>query len=377
MKTCSRLRYFIYISIIFMGCSTGKNALRKGDYDASLLKAVHRLQSAPQNSEAMEVLRSAYSLSLTTHQRKIEEAEGSANPLRWETILGEYEQLQSLSEELARCPSCLTLVPAPQRFTREVESSRQRAAEARYTLGLGFLNEGSKAGARKAYSYFERAQFYAPADKQITQKLNEAYQAALLRVLVLPALVNSRSYELSNQYFQDQIAQWAAAYQQNKFVRFYMESEVNQSRVIPDQVVAMQFDDFVVGQTYLKEKVEKLTKDSVKVGETRADGPIYGKVTATLHVFDKKVSSSGLLDLRISDAHSGKVLRHKKLTGTYVWQDQWANYKGDERALSREQLALSKRKETMPPPPAALFVELTKPLYSQLISELHRMYDAY
>ena len=39
MKALSRLRYFLYISIIFFGCSTGKNALQKGDYDAAVSKA--------------------------------------------------------------------------------------------------------------------------------------------------------------------------------------------------------------------------------------------------------------------------------------------------------------------------------------------------
>ncbi|HTM98380.1 MAG TPA: hypothetical protein VL088_06550, partial [Pedobacter sp.] len=61
----------------------------------------------------------------------------------------------------------------------------------------------------------------------------------------------------------------------------------------------------------------------------------------------------------------------------YIWEDQWASYKGDERALSKHQLAISKKKELMPPAPGALFVELTKPIYSQLVSEISSFYNNY
>ena len=87
MKTISRLRYFIYLSILFVGCTTGKNALQKGDYDAAVSKAVDRLRSAPQNKEAIQVLPQAFDLAVKTHLRKIEEAKVSADALKWETIL--------------------------------------------------------------------------------------------------------------------------------------------------------------------------------------------------------------------------------------------------------------------------------------------------
>ena len=82
-------------------------------------------------------------------------------------------------------------------------------------------------------------------------------------------------------------------------------------------------------------------------------------------------------DLTISDWQTGKIIKRKKLPGTYIWQDQWANYKGDERALSRQQLAMTKRRETMPPAPAALFVEFTKPIYAQLVDEVNSFYSRY
>lgn len=82
MRTILRLRYFLYLSVLFVSCTTGKNALQKGDYDAAAVKAVDRLRSAPQNKEAMGVLPAAFDLAIKTHLRKIDEAKLSADALK-------------------------------------------------------------------------------------------------------------------------------------------------------------------------------------------------------------------------------------------------------------------------------------------------------
>ncbi|RYG21768.1 MAG: hypothetical protein EOO07_01755 [Chitinophagaceae bacterium] len=216
-----------------------------------------------------------------------------------------------------------------------------------------------------------------PNYRDTKQKIDEAYWAAVVKVVVQPVRVNSSYYELSNQYFQQKVSEWMSAYQHNKFVLFYDEAQAYKQNIVPDQVMRLQFDDFVVGQTYVKERVEKLKKDSVKISESRADGPVYATVKATLSIFDKKVASSGLLDMTVIDYATNKVIRQRKLAGTYVWEDQWASYKGDDRALSKLQLEISKKKEMRPPAPSTLFVELTKPIYSQLVNEISNFYNSY
>ncbi len=377
METISRLRYFIYLSILIVGCTTGKNALQKGDYDASVSKAVNRLQNSPQNKEAIEVLASAYELSLAQHLRSIREAKISSDILRWESIIYEYQQLNQLSNEINSSPAAIAVIGSPQKFVAELNESKFKAAEVRYALGVNLLNVGSKISARKAHENFEKVQYLYPNYRDTKQKMDEAYWAAVVKVVVQPVRVNSNYYQLSNQYFQQKVSEWMSAYQHNKFVLFYDEEQAYKQKIVPDQLMRLQFDDFVVGQTYVKERVEKLKKDSVKVGESRADGPIYATVKATFSIFDKKVASSGLLDMTVIDYASNKVIRQRKLAGSYIWEDQWASYKGDDRALSKQQLAIIKKKEVMPPAPSALFVELTKPIYSQLVGEISSFYNNY
>ncbi|RZK13993.1 MAG: hypothetical protein EOO86_19360, partial [Pedobacter sp.] len=184
-------------------------------------------------------------------------------------------------------------------------------------------------------------------------------------------------YKLSADYFQQQIDQFISSYSRNKFVIFYGEEQATNQKIVPDQVLSLNFDDFVVGQTYVKERVEKLKRDSVVIGETRERKPIYGTVRATLSIFEKNISSSGLLDMTIMDWETKKIVRQQKFPGTYVWRDSWASYKGDDRALDKNQFAMTRRKEILPPPPSALFLEFTKPIYSQLVDNISGFYNNY
>ncbi len=79
----------------------------------------------------------------------------------------------------------------------------------------------------------------------------------------------------------------------------------------PDHVVVLQFDDFVVGQVYVKEASKQVSKDSVIVGSTTVDDKtydVYGTVEAEYTSFIKYIDSRGLLDLRIYDARTDRVL---------------------------------------------------------------------
>ncbi|WP_406824558.1 hypothetical protein [Pedobacter sp. KACC 23697] len=378
MKNSSRLRYFIYLSLIIIGgCTTGKNALQKGDYDLSVEKSVSRLQNSPKNSEAMQVLKMAYDLALKDHLRKIDEAKMSNDLFRWESVMYDYQKINQLADDINSCPACLVIIPNPSKYISELADSKYNAAAARYNSGLGYMRENNRKAAKKAYYEFEKVINLQPDYKDVKTKLDDAYWAAVTRVVVQPILINSNTYKLSGDYFQQQIDQYIAKYSRNKFVIFYGEAQATDQKIVPDQVLSLNFDDFIVGQTYVKERVEKLERDSVVIGETRNKKPIYGTVKATLSIFEKNVSSSGLLDMSITDWKTRKLVHQQKFPGTYVWRDSWASYKGDDRALTKQQLAITKRREQLPPPPSALFLEFTKPIYNQLIDDISYYYNNY
>lgn len=269
------------------------------------------------------------------------------------------------------------MVGNPAKYIKELNDSKYNAAAARYNSGLNYLNARTKIAAKKAYFEFEKTLSLWPNYVGAKEKMDDAYWAAVTQVVVQPIVVNRGYYKLSADYFQQQIDQYIADYARNRFVLFYSEADATDQKIIPDQVLSLNFDDFVIGQTYVKERVEKLKRDSVIVGETRDKKPVYGTVKATLSVFEKQIGSTGVLDLTITDWKTHTVLRAQKFNGSYIWKDAWATYKGDDRALNKQQLAWANKRELLPPPANTLFLEFTKPIYSQLVNYIGGFYDGY
>jgi molybdopterin converting factor small subunit len=104
---------------------------------------------------------------------------------------------------------------------------------------------------------------------------------------------------------------------------------------------------------------------------------IYGTAKATYYHYRKTTTSKGILNFKIIDARTQAVLRTEKMPGEYVWVSEWATFNGDERALTPEQLQISKQKEMVPPPSQELFIGFTQPIFNQLINRISEYYKGY
>jgi hypothetical protein len=144
-----------------------------------------------------------------------------------------------------------------------------------------------------------------------------------------------------------------------------------------DQIVYIKFDDFIVGQSIIKETVEEFTIDSVKIGDVdtkEGKKAVYGTVKAKLHTFTKTVVSNGLLDFQIVNASNGAIIKHHKFPGSYNWYTNWGYFNGDERALTKEQLIITTYKELPPPLPQDLFINFTVPIYDQVTNTMRNYF---
>jgi hypothetical protein len=209
--------------------------------------------------------------------------------------------------------------------------------------------------------------------------LDKAKWEATLKVILEQIPVPSR-YNLSGGFFQDKVEEFLHTnYKETSFVKFYTPTEAQSEQLQQaDQVLRIQFDDFSIGNTTVKEKEETFMKDSVKVGEVKMEGklvPVYNTVKAKLTVTRKEVLSNGLLSMIVVDARTNGILTHKKFNGEFLWVNSWARFNGDERALTDQQLTLCRQKEIQPPGAQDLFLEFTKPIYNQLIPSLRGFYQ--
>ena len=367
--------------LLVMSCSSGKKAFDRGEYFNATLQAVNRLRSNPNSAKALNAVKDSYPMSLNYFQGKIDYALSTNSTFKYTEVVDYYEKMNRLSEEISRCPAALNVFPKVNYYSSELEQTRKLAAEEQYQAGLVNEKINTRLSWKEAYLNYMQTDRFAPGYRDVSRRIANAKYNATFKVIVEQIPV-PRAYQLTSDFFLQQIIENLMRYRPNEFVAYYSpESAKKEGLKNPDQLLRMSFDDFVIGQVYDKESVRELSRDSVEVGTvTLPDGKkvkAYNTVKAKLAVNRRELISKGVLDVTIVDLERNNVVSQRKFPGQFVWFVEWGSFNGDERALNQEQLAITRRKPLPPPGPQDLFIEFTKPIFNQVTPFLKSFYQKY
>lgn len=357
------------------GCSSGKKAFNRGDYDRAVYQAVKRLRSDSDNNKAQTTLSKAYSHAVSTHERKVQNLRSSQDPLRWERMLGHYNAINAMGEEILRCPACLEIIPNPKQYISELTSIRQSAAEERYLMAVEALkNKRVRDQALLAHQHLVKANEFVPGYKDSQQLMQEAMYYATLHVVVEPVPAPVGALALNQEFFNNKVMEYLNTNRISQYVEFYTpeEAEARQLEWI-DHRISMSFDQFALGNVVSHTEVVQVHKDSVLLNPGQRN-EVYGRVEAEFKRFEKGLLGSGLLDFRIEDPQLNRVISQEKFPSEFRWVTVWATYNGDKRALTKEQLDLVERRELPIPNPQFMFEEFAAPLYDQVIRKITDFY---
>lgn len=373
------LSLILIIALLLSSCSTGKKALQRGNYSNAVFKSIERLRSNPDNKNAIATLKDAYPLAVKTLEVEIEEVLITNELNRFAVVAAKYQSLNDMAQGIRRSPAALKIIPNPKTYTSQLTGAKDKAAEEAYQNGQKLLENGSRLEARDAYYAFQTCLGFNPNYKDARRLLDVAKEKATLKVIVEQLPVSGR-YKLSANFFYDKVLSYLNSSRSNEFVNFLSPKEAKVYSQI-DHIMQMEFFDFQVGASKEQQKEKTYTsKDSVKVGSATIEGKkvdVFNRVKANLTTHKRELSSGGILNIRIVDAYSNKILDQKKFPGTFVWTTEWASFNGDERALTKEQLELCKRKPALAPAPQELFFEFTKPIFDQTKNYLRNFYRRY
>ena len=367
----------LFTVLVLMSCGSGKKALQKGNYSDAVFKSIERLRSNPTSKNGLETLQHAYPLAVQTLETEINEVLSSNDAYKYSIVAEKYQVLNDMANDIRRSPAALRIIPSPRSYVSQLAGAKEKAAEETYQAARKMLSQGDRESAIEAFYLFERALKYSPGYSDARQRMNQARDLATLKVVVEPIPVPSR-YKLNTAFFENQLIEYLN--KQQEFVAYFNSKEARKAGRM-DQVLEMEYFDFVIGSTKNNQKeIEVRSRDSVKVGSTTINGKkvdVFNIVKAKLTTNLRQVSSSGVLQVKIIDMNSKKVLSRRNFPGTYVWETEWASYNGDERALTKAQFDLCKKKPANPPRPQDLFYEFTKPIFSQTKNFLRTYYRQY
>ncbi|MFM8914403.1 MAG: hypothetical protein ACKOE6_16020, partial [Flammeovirgaceae bacterium] len=103
---------------------------------------------------------------------------------------------------------------------------------------------------------------------------------------------------------------------------------------------------------------------------------IMETVKATLTIFTKVKNARSEAMLTITDVATNGYLQNNAVDGNARWQYDWAVFKGDQRALTNDQLNLCKRGEVAPND-NDLYNQAMNRLQESLTQQLRNFYNRY
>jgi hypothetical protein len=369
--------FILLVIIVSCSSSNGAKSLKKGNYYTATIEAVNKLRSSPDKQDVQNVLTSAYPLAVKMALHEIDNALTSNNASKYDVIVSQYEQLNRMADEIYHSPKAYELIPQPQEFQAELQSAKNSAAEQSYALGVKALSYGTIEQARIAHQHLLKAHNYVNGYRDVIDKIDDALYAATLRVIV-EAPITPANFQVSAEFFYNNLLSEMSKRTETKYVRLYTPEEAKKENMRnPHQYMVLDFAAFNVGNINEVKNTTEVKRDSVVTGTVNVGGKnydAYATVKAKFTKYQREIASSGTLDVRILDASNSRVIEQRKFNGSYVWKTTWGSYTGDDRALTKEQKDLSKREPQLPPPNQDLFIEFTKPIYTQVVSYVRTFY---
>lgn len=379
------LFYLVLLTLLIGACSSGKNALDKGNYHEAIGKAVSRLSNDPDNRKAQQVVREGYPTAIDYYQEEIDQILSGNERLKWSKTLRVMEQVNQLSEQVRRVPAARRLVPSPKVYTSELNEVKNKAADEHYQEGLQLLQRQNREDAKQAFLNFREADRLIPNYQDVLAKMNESKELATVKVIVEPLPAPSMSYELTADFFYNQVMEaMNNRFPDESFVNFYTPDEAEQAGLKhPDMLMRLAFYDFYVGRPAHYEEtqtLDRIIEEKVPVKVSR-DSTRYEiqkvRRTGKIRIITDEVASGGLLDVKIEDFQARKLLLDNKIPGEFMWRNRYGIFVGDDEVLTPEERKIINNKAILPPGPQDLFLEFTRPIYSRLNETMTNFFRRY
>lgn len=371
------MKYIFYVliaGIVLIGCKTSKDYLSRSDNDNTLFDAVKSLKKNTADTAALNALPDLYSLAQQRNIRKINSYSSSGEMSRWDKIIESYNTLQRMHDAIIEVDAASRVV-TPVNYRQTIYDIKQQAAADHYAMATEFLNKPGRSDAKKAYNYFKKADALVPGYEDARLKMDEAYQTAVVNVVINPVQDNSyffntgwgnAGYNYSNEYFQQTLIRDLGGKNSSRYpARFYSDWEARRDNVQPDWEVNLTLRNMHLPRpnTY---NYSRNVNRPVETGRDTSGKPTYQTVYATLHITQQSFTARAEMEINITELDTHKNITNQAFREDYRWQSEYATYTGDSRALGPNEWALINNNNFNEPRREDILNELYRKIYPQV-----------
>lgn len=380
------MKYIFYLMlslVILASCKTSKNYLSRSDNDKTLFDAIKTLKKHNTDTSALNALPILYSTAQQRNLHIINSAKSSTEPGRWDKIMDSYNTLQEMYDAIVENDAASRVV-TPVNYQSTIYDLKQQAAADYYAAGIDLLNKPGREDAKRSYNYFKKADKWVPGYQDTKVKMDEAYQNAIVNVVIKPVQDNSYffntgwgnyGYNYSNEYFQQTLVRELGGINSSRYpARFYTDWEARRDNVQPDWEVNLTLRNMNIPQpqTY---SYTRNANQQVETGRDTSGRIIYKTVYATINVARQSFTARADMEINITDLFTHKNVVYYTFREDYRWEEEHATYTGDSRALSPNDWAIINNNYYNEPRREDVLNELYRQLYPQVKNKISYAVD--
>lgn len=369
--------------LLFSSCRSSKNFLERTDQDRTLYDVVKQLNKNAKDTNAIKALPIVYQAAEQRHIGRINTYRSYKELSRWDKIADAYNELQKMHDAITNSAAASALL-TPVNYQQEIYDVKEAAAEDYYIQANILLDNGNREDTKLAYNYFKKSDKWIPGYKDTKVLIEEAYNNAIINVVINPIQDNSfffntgwgnTGYNYSNEYFQQNLVrdlggQYASRYP----ARFYTEWEARRDNVQPDWVVDLTLRNMDIPRPSTYNYSRNVSK-RIETGKDTSGKTTYQTVYATVNITRQSFTARGEMEVRITDVGTRRNITYNTYQNDYNWQEEYATYTGDSRALSSNDWDVINNKNYNEPRREDILNELYRNIYPQVKNKISYSVD--
>ena len=372
MKNLSRLLLLI---TMVSSCVSTQKLFDKGEYDKAFYAAINDLKKKPSDAAALKILPDAYKEAASKYEQDIIVAKNRSDKKteKRDQIYNGYQSLQKMYDTYVSAGIQVNSFN-PKNYSTELDQATSDAAVAHYNRGITLLQRNNRASARKAYDNLKMADSYIPGYKDVIEKKQEAYDAAITNVVVSKLDQRFGYYSINGDFFERDILWNLNTIGNTNYYKFYDANDSQTHDLRIDQYIELNMYNIWFSNLATNNYSYTVSKKIPVKSDKMANSTSVITVSATIQATRRVVNSSAVMDYRITDAVSQKIIAADQIPAQYTWESLTGKYTGDSRALSEKDWAIIRGGFNNRPGYDDLYRELSRQIMTQFNFRMRSVY---